>query len=61
MKKLRTMQIIKHALQHYITRPDADPKDIEQEKQLLQRYEDDIRALKKKIYSKEEDDGTKAS
>lgn len=32
MKKIRTMQIIKHALQYYITRPGADPKDIEQEK-----------------------------
>ena len=31
------LQIIKHALQHYVGREDADKKDIETEKRLLKK------------------------
>lgn len=48
MNKYRKLQTIKHALQYYITRPDADPKDIEQEKVLLEKIKEDIRSTKSK-------------
>lgn len=50
MNKYRKLQTIKHALQYYITRPDADPKDIEQEKALLEKVKDEIREVKAKWY-----------
>lgn len=50
MNKYRKLQTIKHALQYYITRPDADPKDIEQEKALLEKVKGEIRAVKSKWY-----------
>ncbi|AFA49842.1 hypothetical protein [Acetobacterium woodii] len=50
MNKYRRLQTIKHALQHYITRPNADPKDIEQEKVLLDQIKEDIRSTKSKWY-----------
>ena len=31
----RNLQIIKHALQYYLTRPNADEKDLAREKNLL--------------------------
>ena len=50
MNKYRKLQTIKHALQYYIARPDADPKDIEQEKALLESVKGEIRAVKPKRY-----------
>jgi hypothetical protein len=50
MNKYRKLQTIKHALQYYITRPDADPKDIEQEKSLLDKIKEEIRDTKKNWY-----------
>lgn len=38
----RNLQIIKHALQYYIARPNASKKDLVREKNLLKRVEDDI-------------------
>lgn len=35
-------QIIKHALQYYIQRPDADPKDIHREKTVLRQVEEEL-------------------
>ncbi|MDF1509717.1 hypothetical protein PZE06_16375 [Robertmurraya sp. DFI.2.37] len=35
MKEYKKLQIIKHALQHYIERPNASEKDILQETRLL--------------------------
>lgn len=35
-------QIIKHALQHYIQRPNAEPKDVHQEKTVLHQIEEEI-------------------
>jgi uncharacterized protein YukE len=50
VNKYRKLQIIKHALQYYITRPDAESKDIEQEKALLEKVKGEIRAVKSKWY-----------
>ncbi len=50
MNKYRKLQTIKHALQYYITRPDGDRKDIEQEKALLEKIKEDIHAMKSKWY-----------
>lgn len=52
MNKYRKLQTIKHALQYYITRPDADLKDIEQEKALLEKIKEEIRETKEKWYGK---------
>lgn len=38
----RRMQTIKHALQYYITRPNANEKDLTREKSLLERIEDEV-------------------
>ena len=35
-------QIIKHALQYYIQRPDADPKDVHREKTVLRQVEEEL-------------------
>ncbi|MDT2483157.1 hypothetical protein [Enterococcus avium] len=35
-------QIIKHSLEYYIQRPDADPKDVHREKTVLRQVEEDI-------------------
>ncbi|WP_270790075.1 hypothetical protein [Enterococcus diestrammenae] len=35
-------QIIKHALQYYIQRPSADPKDIHREKTVLRQIEEEL-------------------
>lgn len=42
-------QIAKHALQQYINRPDANDKEIEQEKRLLEKLEENIE-WKKEVY-----------
>lgn len=47
MKDYHRQQIIKHALQHYIQRPNATEKDIAQEKRLLNEIEQDIISMKK--------------
>ena len=38
----RDIQIIKHALQFYIKRPDANEKDLEKEKKLLKKVENEV-------------------
>ena len=38
----RRMQTVKHALQYYITRPNANEKDLVREKNLLKQVEEDI-------------------
>ena len=35
-------QIIKHALEYYIQRPDADQKDVHREKTVLRAIKEDI-------------------
>ena len=40
------IQIIKHALQFYIKRPDANEKDLEKEKKLLKKVENEVNNFK---------------
>lgn len=46
MKQYVKLQIIKHALQHYIQRPGASEKDITQEKRLLDEVNEETEELK---------------
>lgn len=48
MKEYKKLQIIKHALRHYIERPDAEPKDIATEKRLLDEVTEDVNDLKER-------------
>ena len=43
----RNIQIIKHALQFYINRTNADEKDLEREKRLLKKIENEVSNFKK--------------
>ena len=38
----RKLQTVKHALQYYITRPNASKKDLVREKNLLKRVEEEV-------------------
>lgn len=44
--KYRDMQIIKHALQYYATRPNATSKEIKQEQAVLEKVEEEINTFK---------------
>lgn len=44
--KYRDMQIIKHALQYYVTRPNATSKEIKQEQAVLEKVEKEIETFK---------------
>lgn len=46
--KYTDLQIIKHSLQHYITRPNAKPTDLVREKKLLDRVMTEIVEMKTK-------------
>lgn len=46
MKRYTEVQIIKHALQFYIQRPGADPKDVCKEKTVLSNIEEEIERLR---------------
>lgn len=48
MKKYKELQILKHSLQHYIERPNATEKDIQQEKRLLEKITLEVDELKEK-------------
>lgn len=48
MTQYKKLQIIKHALAHYIQREGADPADIEAEKMLLGEVEAEVAWLKEK-------------
>ena len=48
----RNLQIIKHALQYYISRPNANEKDLAREKSLLKRIEDEVEYYQKHIILK---------
>lgn len=43
----RKLQTVKHALQYYITRPNASEKDLAREKSLLKRIEDEVEYYQK--------------
>lgn len=44
--KYRDIQIIKHALQYYIIRPNATSKEIKQEQAVLGKVEEEIEMFK---------------
>lgn len=46
MKRYTEAQIIKHALQYYIERPGADPKDVHREKTVLRNIEEEIERIR---------------
>ena len=48
----RNIQIIKHALQFYINRTNADEKDLEREKNLLKKIENEVSNFKKSNHIK---------
>jgi hypothetical protein len=48
MKEYKKLQIIKHALQHYIERPGASEKDVNQEKHVLEDITEQVDTLKEK-------------
>lgn len=46
--KYTHLQIIKHALQHYIERPNADEKDLVKERNLLYKVTNEAAEMKSK-------------
>ncbi len=52
----KNLQIIKHALQYYITRPNASEKDLIREKNLLKRVEDDIEWYEERHHIKKKEE-----
>lgn len=44
----KSLQIIKHALQHYINRENASDKEIEEEKRVLKKVTEKVDDLKEK-------------
>ena len=43
----RKLQTVKHALQYYITRPNASKKDLVREKNLLKSVEEEVEIFRK--------------
>jgi hypothetical protein len=52
----RNLQIIKHALQYYIARPNANEKDLVREKNLIKRVEDDIERYEERHHIKKREE-----
>lgn len=52
----RNLQIIKHALQYYITRLNASKKDLVREKNLIKRVEDDIEWYEERHHIKKKEE-----
>ncbi len=52
----RKMQTVKHALRYYLTRPNANEKDLVREKNLLKQVEEEVEIYQEKhhISKKEE-------
>jgi hypothetical protein len=48
MTEYKKLQIIKHALKHYVNRPDATGKEIEEEKSVLEQVTKKVDELKEK-------------
>jgi hypothetical protein len=46
--KYKDLQIIKHALQHYVERENATKKDVETEQRLLEKVTNEVDELKEK-------------
>jgi len=54
----RKLQTVKHALQYYITRPNANEKDLVREKSLLERIEDEVEYYQKAYHIPKKEVGT---
>lgn len=52
----RNLQIIKHALQYYLTRPNASKKDLAREKNLLKRVEENIEWYEERHHIKKKEE-----
>ena len=52
----RRMQTVKHALQYYITRPNANEKDLLREKNLLKQVEEDIEWYEERHHIKKKEE-----
>ena len=50
------MQTVKHALQYYITRPNANEKDLVREKNLLKQVEEDIEWYEERHHIKKKEE-----
>lgn len=48
IKSYKDVQIIKHALQHYIKRDGASEKDIRQEKKVLDKAKEEVEWMKER-------------
>jgi len=48
MKEYKRLQIIKHALQYYLSRPNATEKEIATEKLLLEYITDEVAVFKER-------------
>ena len=48
IKSYKDVQIIKHALQHYIKRDGASDKDIRQEKKVLDQTKEEVEWMKER-------------
>lgn len=46
----RKLQTVKHALQYYITRPNANEKDLAREKNLLKQVEEEVEIFQERNY-----------
>lgn len=57
--RYRRMQTIKHALQYYITRPNASKRDLVREKSLLERIEDEVEYYQKAYHIPKKRGGNK--
>lgn len=44
----RKLQTVKHALQYYITRPNANEKDLAREKNLLKQVEEEVKIFQER-------------
>lgn len=52
----RKMQTVKHALQYYLTRPNANEKDLVREKNLLKQVEEEVEIYQERYHiSKKEE------
>lgn len=55
----RNLKIIKHALQCYIARPNANEKDLVREKNLIKRVEDEVEYYQKAYHIPKKRGGNK--
>lgn len=55
----RKLQTVKHALQYYITRPNANEKDLAREKNLLKQVEEEVEIFQERNHIPKKRGGNK--